>query len=132
MLLVSPRVLAGYLNLPTRNYVVLLSIGTTFYVPLGVRCGLTQGRLTTFIWESTTCGSCRKVVARGHLWGMVVFIAAIVASIIVLYFLASPPRELRWMQNQAWLNLAIGEGIRGIGIFHWPGHHQQLRYSIVP
>jgi len=43
LLLLSSSIVSGYLNLPTRNYILLLGVGTMFYIPLGVRRGLMQG-----------------------------------------------------------------------------------------
>src|SRR5689334_24574339 len=43
LLVLSSSVVSRYLNLPTRNYIVLLGAGTLFFIPLGVRRGLMQG-----------------------------------------------------------------------------------------
>src|SRR5438105_15827217 len=42
LVLASP-ILSAYLNLPTRNYILMLAAGTIFFIPLGVRRGLMQG-----------------------------------------------------------------------------------------
>ena len=122
LLVVASGVLAGYLNLPTRNYVVLLSIGTTFYVPLGVRRGLMQGMYDFFhLGVNYVLEVVVKLVGTLVLihmgYGVPGVIAAIVASIIVPYFLASPPRELRRTKTKLGLNLAIGEGIQASVFF---------------
>ena len=43
LLVLSSSVITEYLNLPTRNYIILLAAGTLFFIPLGVRRGLLQG-----------------------------------------------------------------------------------------
>src|SRR5439155_22959317 len=43
LLILTSPILSNYLNLPTRNYIVLLAAGIVFFVPLGVRRGLMQG-----------------------------------------------------------------------------------------
>jgi O-antigen/teichoic acid export membrane protein len=122
MLVVASGVLAGYLNLPTRHYVTLLSIGTTFYVPLGVRRGLMQGMYDFF---HLALNYVLEVVVKliGTLvlihfgYGVPGVIAAVVASIIVPYFFAVPARELRRTRAKLGLNLAIGEGIQASVFF---------------
>src|SRR5262249_25096409 len=42
-------VISGYLNLPTQNYVGMLTLAVVFFIPLGVRRGLLQG-LHDFRW----------------------------------------------------------------------------------
>jgi O-antigen/teichoic acid export membrane protein len=43
LLFLSRRALSAYLNLPDPALISLLAIGTTFYIPLGVRRGYIQG-----------------------------------------------------------------------------------------
>jgi O-antigen/teichoic acid export membrane protein len=122
LLVVASGVLTGYLNLPNRNYVLLLSIGTTFYVPLGVRRGLMQG---TYDFFHLALNYVFEVVIK--LIGTLVFIhlgfgvqgviAAIVGSIILPYFLADPPLELRRTKSRPGLNLATGEGMQASVFF---------------
>lgn len=123
LLVLASGVLSGYLNLPTRHYyVMLLSIGTTFYVPLGVRRGLMQGMYDFFhLAVNYVLEVIVKLVGTLvliHLgFGVPGVIAAIVASIIVPYFFAVPPRELRRTKAKPGLNLAIGEGIQASVFF---------------
>ncbi|HEY1462273.1 MAG TPA: hypothetical protein VGF44_02515 [Terriglobales bacterium] len=122
LLIVASGVLSGYLNLPNRNYVLLLSIGTTFYVPLGVRRGLMQG---TYDFFHLAVNYVLEVVVKLigtllfiHLgYGVQGVVAAIVGSIILPYFLADPPVELQRTKSQPGLNLAIGEGIQASVFF---------------
>jgi hypothetical protein len=43
-LILARNLLAGYLNLPDSRLIVLLAIGTAFYIPLGARRGAIQGK----------------------------------------------------------------------------------------
>lgn len=123
LLVLASGVLSGYLNLPTRHYyVMILSIGTTFYVPLGVRRGLMQGMYDFFhLAVNYVLEVVVKLVGTLVLihfgFGVPGVIGAVVASIIVPYFFAIPPRELRRTEAKPGLNLAIGEGIQASVFF---------------
>lgn len=123
LLVLASGVLSGYLNLPTRHYyVMLLSIGTTFYVPLGVRRGLMQGMYDFFhLAVNYVLEVVVKLVGTLVLihfgFGVPGVIAAVVASIIVPYFFGIPPRELRRTKAGRGLNLALGEGIQASVFF---------------
>lgn len=95
----SPTV-AGYLNLPDRNYVVLLGLGTAIYIPLGVRRGLMQGaydfrRLAeNFVLEVIVkLGGAIVLLHFGM--GVTGVIVAVVVSIAVAYLAGRPGGEFR-------------------------------------
>jgi O-antigen/teichoic acid export membrane protein len=84
-----------YLNLPDPILIVLLAIGTTFYVPLGARRGYMQGvcnfrRLASnLVLEglSRLCGSLLMIWLGQGVRGV---IAANACAVVVAYFLARP------------------------------------------
>jgi O-antigen/teichoic acid export membrane protein len=86
----SSRIFSGYLNLPDRNYILLIAIANLFYIPLGVQRGLMQGlyefpRLATnFALEVVVkVGAAAFTLALG--WGVTGVIVAIVASTLIAY-----------------------------------------------
>jgi O-antigen/teichoic acid export membrane protein len=106
LLLLFQRPIAGYLNLPSPILVVLLSVGTAFYVPLGSRRGYIQGAFgfrhlaTNLVLEGIVrlVGSL-VLIAMG--FGVRGVVAANSAAVAVAYFAAPPelgagtPHELR-------------------------------------
>src|SRR5438874_13700575 len=99
LLILTSPILSNYLNLPTRNYIVLLAAGIVFFVPLGVRRGLMQGMYDfphlagNFVLEVIVKLGGALLLIRFGL-GVTGVIAAVVASIVVSYLLAKPGREL--------------------------------------
>lgn len=87
--------ITAYLNLPDPILIVLLAIGTTFYVPLGARRGYLQGicnfrhLATNLVLEGLTrlCGSL-LMIGMGQ--GVKGVIAANAAAVAMAYFLAQP------------------------------------------
>lgn len=121
LLAYSSSVVSEYLNLPTRNYVLMLACAIVFFIPLGVRRGLMQGmydfrRLAfNFVLEVVVklTGAILLIDAG---YGVTGVIAAIVASIVLAYVFAPPHRELT-TNSQATLPAALGEGIQAIVFF---------------
>jgi O-antigen/teichoic acid export membrane protein len=121
ILILSSPIVSGYLNLPTRNYIVLLSAGILFFIPLGVRRGLMQGMYDfphlagNFVLEVIV-----KLVGALLLiklgFGVRGVIAAVVASIVVAYLIARPGRELR-TDSPARLPATLEEGVQAIVFF---------------
>ena len=97
LLLLFQRAIAIYLNLPSPVLIVLLAIGTAFYVPLGSRRGYIQGaygfrRLATnLVLEGAVrlCGSLLLILLGLGVEGV---IAANAAAVAVAYLAAVPER----------------------------------------
>jgi O-antigen/teichoic acid export membrane protein len=111
--------ITAYLNLPDRNLVVLLGVGTAFYIPLGVRRGYTQGThafghlAVNFMLE----GMVRLVGAIAFIrfgLGVKGAVLASVAAVVVSYFVAkfAPRSPLR-----AKLSIPFKEGLQAIVFF---------------
>ena len=87
--------ITAYLNLPDPLLIVLLAIGTTFYVPLGARRGYIQGvcnfrhLASNLVLEglSRLCGSL-LMIGMGQ--GVKGVIAANAGAVVAAYFLARP------------------------------------------
>ena len=121
VLFLSSGLISGYLNLPTSKYVMMLAAATLFYVPLGVRRGLMQGRYDfrplalNFVLEVVVkLGGAVLLIFAG--FGVSGVVAAIVASVVVAYLLASPRREGA-IHSEALLPAAMGEGIQASVFF---------------
>lgn len=110
-----------YLNLPNQNYVVLLGIGTTLYIPLGVRRGLMQGvydfrRLAeNFVLEVIVkLGGALLLLHYGL--GVTGVIEAVVASIAVAYVAARPGPTFK-IAPKAGLPASFDEGMQATVFF---------------
>ncbi|MGH9528441.1 MAG: lipopolysaccharide biosynthesis protein [Terriglobales bacterium] len=121
LLFLSSGLITRYLNLPTRSYIMMLAAATLFYVPLGVRRGLMQGRYDfrplafNFVLEVVVkLGGAVVLMWAG--FGVSGVVAAIVASVVVAYLFASPRRE-RGVHSDALLPSAMGEGIQASVFF---------------
>lgn len=121
LLVLSSSVVTNYLNLPTRSYIILLAVGTLFFIPLGVRRGLLQGTYDfphlalNFVLEVVVkLGGALLLIQLGQGVGGV--IVAISASIVVAYLVARPRPELR-QQAPARLPASLEEGIQAIVFF---------------
>jgi O-antigen/teichoic acid export membrane protein len=91
---------AAYLNLPKREYVILLGLGTAIYIPLGVRRGLMQGvynfrRLAeNFVLEVIVkLGGALLLLHYGM--GVTGVIVAVVVSMAVAYVAGTPGPAFR-------------------------------------
>jgi len=121
LLVLSSSVVSRYLNLPTRNYIVLLGAGTLFFIPLGVRRGLMQGMYDfphlalNFVLEVIVkLGGALLLIRMGQGVGGV--IVAVVASIIVAYLIGRPAKELR-AESPSPLPATLEEGVQAIVFF---------------
>lgn len=121
LLFVSSGLITRYLNLPTTKYIIMLAVATLFYVPLGVRRGLMQGRYDfrplalNFVSEVVVkLGGAVILIFAG--FGVSGVVAAIVASVVVAYLFASPRRE-RAVHLETLLPAAMGEGIQASVFF---------------
>ena len=116
----SPLV-SDYLNFPTRNYVILLGITTTFYIPLGVRRGLMQGAYDfrhlaeNFVIEVIVkLGGALLLLHFG--FGVMGVIDAIAASVIAAYFAGRPKTAFRVASDEQ-SAASFGEGMQAIVFF---------------
>ncbi len=95
LLLLLRNAITAYLNIPTPLLIILLAIGTTFYVPLGARRGYLLGTCSfrhlgsNLVLEALTrlFGS---LLAMNLGLGVPGVIAANAAAVVVAYFLAQP------------------------------------------
>ncbi len=120
-LAVASPAISGYLNLNDPMLIVLLGVGTAFYIPLGVRRGLLQGvyefrRLSiNFIVEVVVkLGATIALLALG--FGVKGVIAAVSASVVAAYLLASPSPELK-VAPETGLPASFFEGVQAIVFF---------------
>ncbi|HYL12680.1 MAG TPA: hypothetical protein VEV41_06575 [Terriglobales bacterium] len=117
----ASAVISSYLNLPTRNYVILLGIGTSLYIPLGVRRGLMQGayefrRLAeNFILEVLVKLGGALILLHYGL-GVTGVIEAVVASIAVAYLAGRPSPAFR-ITPRLGLPVSWDEGMQAIVFF---------------
>jgi O-antigen/teichoic acid export membrane protein len=95
LLLLCRNSITGYLNLPGSILIVLLAIGTTFYVPLGARRGYLQGTCSfprlagNLVLEAfTRLGGSFLLIQLGL--GVPGVIAANSAAVVAAYFCARP------------------------------------------
>ncbi len=121
LLFMCSGLITRYLNLPTNKYIIMLAAATLFYVPLGVRRGLMQGRYDfrplafNFVLEVIVkLGGAVVLMFAG--FGVSGVVAAIVASVVVAYLFASPRRE-RGIHSETLLPAAMGEGIQASVFF---------------
>jgi len=109
-----------YLNLPSRNYILLIAIANLFYIPLGVQRGLMQGlyefrRLATNFGLEVVVKVVAAATALALGWGVSGVILAIVASIAVAY-LHGWPRSRSALAQSVSLP-ALQEGIQASVFF---------------
>ena len=117
--LVSGRsLISGYLNLPTRNYIGILTVAAVFFIPLGVRRGLMQGlrdfrRLAeSFVLEGVVKLGGALLFLRWKM-GVSGVITAIVASVVMAYIISRPHPNLRAAPRvPLWLPEALGESLQ--------------------
>jgi len=120
-LAVASPAISRYLNLPDPMLLVILAVGTAFYIPLGVRRGMLQGmfnfrRLSiNFTLEVVVkMGATVALLALG--FGVKGVIAAISASVVAGYLCAQPGPELT-ITPQPGLPASFLEGVQAIVFF---------------
>jgi len=121
LLFVTRTIVARYLNLPDPMLIILLALGTAFYVPLGVRRGYVQGvhafgpLAVNFMLE----GVVRLAGAMGLIWmglGVNGAVLASVIAVVVSYFSAWPgpsPNE----ERSSRVHIPFQEGLQAIVFF---------------
>jgi O-antigen/teichoic acid export membrane protein len=120
-LAVASPAISRYLNLPDASLIILLAVGTAFYIPLGVRRGLLQGmydfrRLClNFVLEVVVkLGATVALLALG--FGVKGVIAAVSASVVAAYFWGGPSPALK-VAPQPGLPASFLEGVQAIVFF---------------
>src|SRR5690349_22477076 len=91
-LVIAAREVANYLHWPSARLVVLLAVGITFYIPLGVKRGGLQGtcafsRLSANFILETLVKFFSAITAIHFGYGVEGAVGAISASVMVAYFL---------------------------------------------
>ena len=116
----SPLV-SSYLNFPTRDYVVVLGIATTFYIPLGVRRGLMQGAYDfrhlaqNFVIEVVIkLGGALLLLHYGQ--GVMGVIEAVAASVVAAYLTARPKAAFN-VASRDQVSTSFDEGMQAIVFF---------------
>jgi len=95
LLLIFRDSITAYLNLPNSILIVLLAIGTAFYVPLGTRRGYLQGvcdfrRLAHNLVLEGLCRLTGSLLLIQMGFGVTGVIAANAAAVAIVYFAARP------------------------------------------
>jgi O-antigen/teichoic acid export membrane protein len=113
--------LAAYLNLPDASLISLLAVGTTFYIPLGVRRGYIQGihafgpLAINFMLEGVVrLGGVYILIEMGL--GVKGAVLASVLAVVVAYFAALPSPGLGSLRFRG-LSISSGEGVQAIVFF---------------
>ena len=121
LLFLFQRPLTAYLNLPDPFLITLLAIGTTFYVPLGVRRGYIQGihafgpLAINFMLEGLVrLGGVFILIEVG--WGVRGAVLASVLAVIVAYFAALPSPGVTSLRFRG-LAISFREGLQAIVFF---------------
>jgi O-antigen/teichoic acid export membrane protein len=121
LIIAASPVITHYLNLPRQIYVVLLGIGATIYIPLGVRRGRMQG---TYDFRGLALNSVLEVMTKliGALLllrsglGVTGVITAVVASVALAYLVASPGGDFAAVAGKR-LSISLHEGVQATVFF---------------
>jgi O-antigen/teichoic acid export membrane protein len=113
--------ISTYLNLPDRFLILLLSLGTAFYIPLGVRRGYVQGTHAfrplafNFMLEGLVrLGGAYLLIRLG--WGVEGAILASALAEVVSYFAAEPTPGWR-LGRSGTVKIPFQEGLQAIVFF---------------
>jgi len=113
--------LAQYLNLPSANLVLLLAVGVTFYIPLGVKRGGMQGIYAfeplaiNYVLEGLVKLLAAFLLIKLGL-GITGAVMAIAASVVLAYFFAKPGAELE-VKPETGIPAHFREGMQAIVFF---------------
>jgi O-antigen/teichoic acid export membrane protein len=121
LLFLFQRPLTAYLNLPDPFLITLLALGTTFYIPLGVRRGYIQGihafgpLAINFMLEGLVrLGGVFVLIEVG--WGVRGAVLASVLAVIVAYFAALPSPGVTSLRFKG-IAISFREGLQAIVFF---------------
>ncbi len=121
LMVVGRSLIASYLNLPDTFLIVLLAIGTAFYIPLGARRGCMQG---TYAFHLLAINLIVEGLVR--LGGAFILIklglgvrGAILASVaaVILAYLVAPPRSGLEFAKELRVPTSFREGLQAIVFF---------------
>ena len=120
-MLLANSMLTAYLRLSSPTIIILLAVGLTIYVPLGVKRGGLQGtcRFRGLSWNMAAEAIVKFVgamvlIAMG--FGVLGAVAAISASVILAFFLPDSARELRGVAVHR-PSASVGEARQAIVFF---------------
>jgi O-antigen/teichoic acid export membrane protein len=121
LLILARNVLSRYLNVPDPMLIVLLGIGTAFYIPLGARRGGMQGTYSfgalaiNLILEGLVrLGGALLLIHLGL--GVRGAVLASAAAVMLAYSTAVPPAELK-VHGARKIDASFGEGLQAIVFF---------------
>ena len=120
-MLLASSVLASYLRLSSPWVIILLAVGLTIYIPLGVKRGGLQGtcRFRGLSWNMAAEAGVKfagAIVLIEMGFGVLGAVAAISGSVIVAYLLPDAARELRGTAGNA-MTPPLGETVQAIVFF---------------
>lgn len=120
-MLVATQVLTAYLRLSSPWVIVLLALGLSIYIPLGVKRGGLQGtcRFRSLSWNMAAEAMVKFVGAIVLIemgFGVLGAVAAISASVIVAYLMPDAARELRSTPGRLETS-QLGETVQAIVFF---------------
>jgi O-antigen/teichoic acid export membrane protein len=120
-MLLASSVLSSYLRLSSPWVIILLAVGLTIYIPLGVKRGGLQGtcRFRGLSWNMAAEAVVKflgAIVLIEMGFGVLGAVAAISGSVIVAYFLPDAARELRGTPGRA-IAPPLGETVQAIVFF---------------
>jgi O-antigen/teichoic acid export membrane protein len=121
-MLLSSSLLASYLRLSSPWVIILLAIGLTIYIPLGVKRGGLQGtcRFRGLSWNMVAEAVVKFVGAIVLIemgFGVLGAVAAISGSVIIAYFLPDAAHELRSKVAGTSGKFQLGETVQAIVFF---------------
>ncbi len=121
-MVLASSALASYLRLSSPWVVILLAIGLTIYIPLGVKRGGLQGtcRFRGLSWNMAAEAIVKflgAIVLIEMGFGVLGAVAAISASVIVAYLIPDTARELRGTAVGRAEPLQLGETVQAIVFF---------------
>ena len=121
-MLAASSVLSSYLRLSSPWIIILLAVGLTIYIPLGVKRGGLQGtcRFRGLSWNMAAeaiakFGAAMVLIEMG--FGVLGAVAAISGSVIFAYFLPDAAHELRVKAISTSGKLHLGETVQAIVFF---------------
>jgi len=119
-LVVASPLFTSYLNLPHREYILMIAVASLFYIPLGVQRGFMQGmynfpRLAANFAVEVVVKVVAAIVFISLGWGVTGVVLAIVASILAAYIQGWP--RTRGVQPARGVLPALEEGVQASVFF---------------
>jgi O-antigen/teichoic acid export membrane protein len=121
LLILARGLFTQYLNLPSSTLIVLLGIGTAFYIPLGARRGGMQGTyafhflaINLILEGLARLGGAYFLIKLGM--GVTGAVLASVAAVILAYLFGWPPAILR-RETSTRVDASFREGLQAIVFF---------------